>query len=102
MIKLLLKLLGMPDGQPEKSGKREVAALLAVFTVILILWGFSGFDQSGRLSVLTMMIGASLVALGGAFGLDALVRQGGLSFKTGKEAKDGRDRTQNPDDDLGQ
>lgn len=85
MIRFFLKLLGMPDGASGKSGKREVAAMLALFTAALIVWGFWGFDQSGRISILAMLISASLVALGGAFGLDALIRQGGVSWKNNKD-----------------
>ena len=93
MIEFLLKLLGMPEGSG-KSGKREVAALLALFTGGLIIWGFWEFDQSGRLSVLTLMIGASLAALGGAFGLHSLLKQGGLSFEK-KEKPDVDHRNEN-------
>ena len=101
MIKLLLKLLGMPEGQPEKSGKREVAAMFAFFTAALVVWGFGSFDQSGRLSTIYLLVPSALAMLGGAFGLEAMFKQGGLSFKNGKEAKNERARTQNTDDDLG-
>ncbi len=87
MIRFFIWLLNMPKGDA-KSGKRETAALLALFTAGLTIWGFWEFDQNGRLSVITMYLVAATAALGGAFGLHSLIAQGGLSFKNKPKGDD--------------
>lgn len=84
MIRLFLWLLQLPKESQNKSGKREVAIALALFTAALTIWGFASFTESGRISVITTYVIAATTALGGAFGLHALVKQGGLSFKKGE------------------
>lgn len=87
MFRLLVKILGMPkNGQG--SGKREVAALFAIFTMGLIIWAWPSMADAAKVTTLSWLISASVVMLAAAFGMESLINQAGFRFSGGdsKEA----------------
>ncbi len=80
-MRILVKILGMPkNGQG--SGKREVAALFAMFTMTLIVWAWPGMSDDAKVSVLSWLISASVVMLAAAFGMESLIKQAGFKFNS--------------------
>jgi len=75
LIRGALKILGVDENHPKKSGKRETAVVVAVITLGLLLFSWPSFGEDARKDLLFWMLTFSGALLAGAFGFDAWMKQ---------------------------
>lgn len=68
-----------------KTGKREVAIVFALVTLGLTIWAMAMGKVDGEqvTSVVTWLILATVILLAGAFGMESIIKQAGLTMGAG-------------------
>lgn len=77
-----LWLIRMPS-ENGKSGKREVAVSVAIWTMVMLCWAWPALTSDQKAEIVMWMLSLSAILLMAAFGFDALLRQAGLRFGPG-------------------